>query len=232
MSNKILSKGFILSIAVAVLLPLSFYLIAKLLSKDKIDLPDYFIVERVDTLNEDGQTSYDTVYHHTKDLVLTNQLGDKVSLNKDLKDKIVLVNFFFTRCPSICPKLTGNLGIIQKAFKKNDTTVQLVSISVDPGRDSVAVLREYADAHNANHDHWWFLTGDRNKIYDFAANELHIVMEPSGGGVDDMIHSEKLVLLDKDRNIRGYYNGLDTMELKQCAEDIVLLTLEKKKHKK
>jgi protein SCO1/2 len=76
------------------------------------------------------------------------------------------------------------------------------------------------------------LTGDRNVIYDFARNELGVSVQPTGGGVDDLIHTQKLVLVDRDRHIRGYYDGLDSADLKRCADDIILLTLEKKKKKK
>lgn len=219
-------------LAVAVLLPLSFFVVAKLLSKDELHLPDYYVVERVDTVVEDGETYYDSVYRQVDDITLVNQLGDTVSVNKDLEGKIVVVNFFFTECPTVCPRLTSNLTLLQKAFKKNDTTVHIVSISVDPERDSVNVLRDYAERYKANHDHWWFLTGDRSKIYDYARNELRIVMGQGGEGAEDFVHTQKLVLLDKERHIRGYYDGLDTAALKQCADDIVWLSLEKKRKKR
>lgn len=226
------NRTFLLGLAVAILLPLSFYMIAKLLSKDKIDLPDYYVVDKVDTVVEDGETYYDSVYHRVADVELVNQLGDTVSINRDLGDKIVVVNFFFTTCPTICPKLTQHVKMLQNAFKKNDTTVHLVSISVDPETDSVPALRLYADQHGADHDHWWFLTGDRDKIYNYAYNELYVVMGREEEGIDKFIHTQKLVLLDKDRHIRGYYDGIDTAELRRCADDIILLTLEKKRKKR
>lgn len=217
--------------AVAFLLPLSFYLVVKLMSKDNIDLPDYFVVDRVDTVVEKGKTYYDSVYHRVADIELTNQFGETVSINKGMGDKIVVINFFFTTCPTVCPKLTQHVKMIQRAFKKNDTTVHLISITVDPEKDSFPAIRAYADKNGVNHDHWWFLTGDREKIYNYAYNELHVVMGEGGQGVDDFIHTQKLVLLDKERHIRGYYDGLDTAELRRCADDIILLTMEKK-HKR
>lgn len=218
---------FIGGLAVALLLPLSFYFIAKLLSKDKIELPGHYVVDRVDTIVEDGDTYADTVYHKVADVSLTNQLGKEVSINGDLKDNIVVINFFFSTCPTICPKLTGNMTMLQKAFKKNDTTVHFVSISVDPETDTFQALRSYSEQYNVDHDHWWFLTGDRSKIYNYATNELHVVMGENGQGADQFIHTQKLVLLDKKRHIRGYYDGLDTAELRRCADDIILLTMEK-----
>ena len=213
------------------MLPLSFYMVAKMLHKDQIAMPGHYYAERIDSSSTDGKTTYDSVYHQVREIHLVNQLGDKVALNKDLEGKILLLNVFFTRCGSICPNLTGNITILQKAFKKNDTTVQLLSISVDPAHDSFPVLRSYADRYHANPDHWWFLTGDRNDIYDYARNELKLLATPADGGAEQLDHSQTLVLLDKDRYIRGYYNGLDTAALKHCADDIVLLSLEKKRRK-
>ncbi|WP_276134019.1 SCO family protein [Polluticoccus soli] len=241
MSSKGSSKKLILvllAIAVSVGVPLSMFLTAKYLKVDKIDLPDYYLPEGVQTRVEDGKTVTDTVYHQVSDITLTNQLGNKVSLNKDLAGKVVVINFFFARCPSVCPKLTSNMILLQNAFRKNpkvrnelEQDVQLVSMTVNPEHDSFPVLRDYADRFNVNHDHWWFLTGSKQDIYNFARNELRVSVQPTEGGVEDFIHTEKIVLIDKDRYIRGYYDGLDSADIKRCAEDVVILTLEKK-HKK
>jgi protein SCO1/2 len=233
------NNKFILGLAVAFLLPLSFYMIARLLSKDKIHLPSRYGVERVDSTMEDGKLQTDTVYHKVGDLALVNQLGDKVTLNGTLSGRILVIDFIFTNCTTICPKLSGNITMLQRAFRKNpkmenglDNTIQFVSISVDPARDTLQALRAYADRFGANHDHWWFLTGDKQSIYNFARNELKLAVGPGDGGADDFMHSEKLVLIDAKRNIRGYYDGLDTVEIKRCADEIVLLTMEKEKKRK
>lgn len=224
MSNKKSNKRFLIGIAVAFLLPLSFYVYYTIRVGNAIKgrLPDHYGVVRVDN-------NTDTVFRRVADLRLVNQLGETVSLNKDLAGKSIVVNFMFTTCPTICPQLTANMLLLQRAFKKNDTTVHLVSITVDPERDSFPALREYADRYKVNHDHWWFLTGDKAAIFNFAKNELNLTSGTGDGGVEDLAHSQTLVLLDKDRYIRGYYNGLDSGELKQCADDVVLLTLEKKR---
>jgi protein SCO1 len=232
MSIKISNKRFFGGLAVALLLPLSFWLITRLLSKDKIYLPNYYGVDSVVTRVEDGKNINDTIFHVVPDITLTNQLGQTVSVNKDLKGKILVVNFMFATCPTICPRLTGNMLLLQRAFRKNDTTVHLVSMTVDPTHDSFQVLRAYADRYKVNHDHWWFLTGDRAAIYNYVRKELGLTMQPGDGGTEDFIHSQKLVLLDKDRNIRGYYDGLDSADLKRCSDDIVLLSLEKKRKRK
>lgn len=225
-----------MALAVAFLLPLSFYFITKALSKDKIHMPRHYGVDSVVTVNVDGKMKDDTIFHKISDLSLTNQLGDKISIDSNLKDKILVIDFFFINCPSVCPRLTGNMTMLQKAFRKNprmetslENEVQFISITVNPEHDSFPAMRDYADRFYANHDHWWFLTGDKKIIYNFARNDLRLSVGPGDGGADDFIHTEKLTLIDKERHIRGYYNGLDTADVRKCADDIVLLTLEKEK---
>jgi protein SCO1 len=235
--NKKRSNGkFLLGFAVAVLLPLSFYLIVSQLSKGKVIMPRLYKADSVISKTEGGKTIEDTVFHKVADIELTNQLGQKVSINGSLKGKMVVIDFFFTTCPSICPVLTANMKRLQTSFRKDpkkesspDTLVQFISITVNPERDSFQAMRAYADRFGANHDHWWFLTGDKKAIYNYARNELGVAVGPGDGGADDFIHTEKMVLLDKDRYIRGYYDGLDVANVNKIADDIILLTLERKK---
>lgn len=222
------SKRYIIGLAVALLLPLSVFYITRKFAVGVVKLPKYYIIDRIDSQQVSGKMKYDTVFHKVADLQLTNQLGKMVSVNNDLKGKIVVVDFFFSHCASTCPKQTRNMAMLQKAFKKNDTAVQFVSITVDPVRDSFPALRDYADKYEANHDHWWFLTGDKRDIYDYARNQLHLSVQPGDGGADDFIHTEKFVLLDQYRYIRGYYDGTDGAEMKRCSDDIVLLLFENK----
>lgn len=229
MSGKKSNNKFFLGLTVAALLPLSFYLVTAQLSKGKIQMPGHYIADR---------TSPDTVWHTMADLQLTNQIGNTVSLNKDVANRILVIDFIFTHCTSTCPQLSQHMKLLQTGFRKDpkkeaslDTIVQFISITVDPTRDSFPALRAYADKYGANHDHWWFLTGDKATIYNFARNELGLSTGPGDGGSEDFIHTEKMILVDKDRHIRGYYNGLDITDVRKCADDIVLLTLEKKKKK-
>lgn len=234
MSSNKKKKNLFLALAVAVLLPLFFYGITAIMSKGKLHVPKRYVVDHVEDL-PDG--TKDTIYHKVKDITLTDQFGKQVSLNQDYKGRILVVNLMFTSCPTICPRLTSNIKQLQQAFKQDykksamDTAIQLISITVDPERDSFPALRKYADAHNVDHKTWTFLTGDRAEIYDYARNQLFINMQEGSGGVDDMIHSEKLVLIDTSRVIRGYYSGTDTAELIRCADDIVILTKEKRRKK-
>jgi len=233
------SGKIILGLAVALLLPLSFYLVAKLLHKDRIYLPAYYLPDGCDSIMVDGKFVCDTLYHQLNDITLYNQLGEKVSLNQDLSGKILVVNFFFTGCATTCPKLMSNMAMLQKAFRddpkkefKVSQTIQFLSISVTPEIDSPAVLRAYAERYNANHDKWWLLTGDKSSIYQYARKELGLITGSGEGGMDDFIHSDRVVLIDSSRYVRGYYDGLDAIALKKCAEDAVLLTMEKKRKKK
>jgi len=239
MIRKKSNRKFFIGLAVALVLPLSFFVVAKLLKKDKIKMPGFYRTEKITTKIEGGKTIKDTVFHQVKDLRLVTQLGDTVSLNKDLKGKILAIDFFFATCPTVCPKLTGNMLMLQRAFRKDpkkertmEDDVQLISITINPENDDVKTLRAYADRYGVNHDRWWFLTGDKKQIYDYARNELGLSLENGDGSENDFIHTQKIVVLDQERYIRGYYNGLDTVAISQCAYDISLLSLENKKRKK
>jgi protein SCO1/2 len=208
--------------------PLGAYLFLKFNGHDgHIKLPPHYGIDRIDTVMKEGKTAFDTVFHTVQDLKLVSQLGDTVSLNETLKGKILVVNFFFTSCQSICPQLTKNMKLLNRAFKKNDSVARFISITVDPEHDTVSALRVYADKQDANHDKWYFLTGDKKTIYNFARQELKLKLTEGDGGKDDFIHPEQFTLIDKYRNIRGYYNGLDSNEVRLCAEDIALLQVEK-----
>lgn len=233
-----MNKRALLGLCLALLLPLVCYWIVKYYSEGAVVMPKRFYVDTVLTKVVDGKAQTDTVWHKVSNFHLVNQLGDTVSLD-DLKGKVIVADFFFTHCPSICPTLTRNMKRIQEALKLKDETslddttfVQLLSFSVDPERDSAVQLKKYADKFGVNHDVWWMLTGDKKVIYDFALNEVKLGLV-DGEGVDtNFVHTEKMVLIDKDRVVRGYYNGLDSMAMAQLSGDIVKIMLEKDKKKK
>lgn len=227
-----------LAIAVTLLVPLSFFIKAQWEGVGHIPLPGYYVSEKILTKSVDGKLQKDTIFHRIADIVLTNQLGAQVLLNNDLKGKILVINFIYTSCPSVCLKLTSNIKLLQRAFRKDpkkklkmNDEAQLISITVDPERDSFQALRKYADRFNVDHDHWYFLTGDKDAIYNFARNELAVSVQPEEQGAKDFIHTQKVVVVDKDRYIRGYYDGLDSAALEKCAYDISLLSMEKKRKK-
>jgi protein SCO1 len=223
-----MNKKAILSLMLAVLLPLGSYWLVKYFGKDAVHLPGkYYVPDSVVTRERNGKLVVDTVWHKVKNINFTNQLGKKVSLD-DLHGKIIVIDFFFTRCPSICPGLARSMKRLQDSFVKNDSIVQFISISIDPEHDSVQQLRKFADRYNINHDTWWLVTGDKKEIYDFALNEIKAnVADP---GVDTaFIHTENFFLLDSNRIVRGFYNGFDTARQETLVRDIPLLMLEKDK---
>jgi protein SCO1/2 len=201
-------------------------------------MPKRYYVDTVVNKIVKGKAQTDTVWHQVANIELVNQLGDSVNLDQ-LKGKIIVADFFFTRCPSICPTLTRNMKKLQDALKLKDdmkridtSFVHFLSFSVDPERDDVSALKRYADRYGVNHDIWWMLTGPKQAIYQFGLNETKLGMVDGEGVDSNFIHTQKMVLMDKERVIRGYYDGLDSMAMKNLAEDIVLLMLEKDKKKK
>lgn len=223
-----MNKKAILALVLAIAMPLAGYYIVKYYSREAVHMPArYFMPDTVLVSEKNGKQVTDTIWHKVKNIRFTNQLGKQVSLD-DLKGKILVVGFFFTRCPTICPGLARSMKKLQNSFVKNDSIVQFISISVDPEHDSVPQLRKFADRFNANHDSWWLVTGDKKEIYDFALNELKASLADTQ--VDTaFIHTGNFFLLDSSRVVRGWYNGFDTVKQAQLARDIPLLMLEKNK---
>ena len=224
-----MNKKTILALALAVLLPATGYLLVKYFSETTGQMPRRYFYDSVATVEKNGRTSYDTIWHHVKNISLTNQLGEKVSLS-DLAGKVIVVDFFFTRCPTICPSMAKAMKKLQNSFRKNDTIVQFISISVDPLHDSVTQLRNFANKYGVNPDSWWLLSGDRKTIYDFALQEIKANV--ADVNIDTaFVHTEDFFLLDKERIVRGWYKGLDSVEQAKLAHDIPMLMLEKDRKK-
>jgi protein SCO1/2 len=234
----IMNKKALLALSIAILLPLVSYLLVKHYSDDAVIMPLRYYADSVTTKITDGKETTDTAWHKVDNISLTNQLGRQVSLS-DLKDKVIVADFFFTKCPSICPTLTRNMKKLQDALKIKDelrgidsSFIQFISFTVDPERDSAKVLKKYADKFGVNPDIWWMLTGPKKTIYDFAINELKLGLMDGGTVDSNFIHTSKFVLLDKDRVVRGYYDGLDSLALNKLAGDLIFIMLEKDKKKK
>jgi len=221
-------KAFI-ALVVAILLPVIGFLLVSYYSQRDIGMPHRYFYDSVNVINKDGRSTFDTVWHHVSNLHGINQMGQNVSLD-DLKGKIIVLDFFFTHCPTLCPKLAVAMKKLQNSFPNQDSIVQFVSISIDPQHDSVAQLRKWAEKFNINPDSWWLLTGNRDSIYNFALHEVKAGIADTG--IDTaFIHSSKFFLLDKHRVVRGWFDGLDTVEQAQLVRDIPLLMLEKDQKK-
>jgi protein SCO1/2 len=166
------------------------------------------------------------MFHKIPEFNLTNQLGETVTQNT-FRDKIYITDFFFTTCPGICPKMTANMSVLQEEFL-NDNEILLLSHSVTPETDSVSVLKDYADAKGIVSSKWHLVTGKRKMIYDLG-RESYYVEEDLGEQKteDDFLHTENFVLIDKDKHIRGIYNGLNKTDVQQLIADVKTLKEEK-----
>ena len=156
--------------------------------------------------------------HHIADFSFVNQ-DAQVKTTADWQGKIIVANFFFTHCPVICPKMTNNLKKLSKAYAE-DENILINSFTVDPERDKTAELKKYSERFEINNAKWHLLTGDKKEIYNLARNSFMVVATDGDGGPDDFIHSERLVLIDRQKRIRGYYDGTSEKETNQLISDI------------
>ncbi len=166
----------------------------------------------------------DTLYHTIADFKLTNQDGKTVT-QADLSNTIYIANFFFATCPTICPKMSTQMSRLNVRFKDNKY-IRLVSFTVNPDADSVSVLKTYAEKYKAKSPKWNFLTGDKPQIYSLARNSYLVNAVKGDGGPQDFIHSEMLILIDKDKRIRGFYDGTSKEETDKLINEIKVLIME------
>lgn len=166
-------------------------------------------------------------YHTIADFSLINQNGEKIT-QQDYADKIYIADFFFTTCPTICPIMTKNMANIQERIM-NDEDVLLLSHSVTPTIDSVAQLKKYAIEKGILDAKWNLVTGDKKQIYELARKSYLAVKTNGDGGAFDMIHTENFILVDKERRIRGFYDGTKTEEIEKLMEDLEILKVSYRK---
>ena len=167
-------------------------------------------------VNEKG----DTLYHHIPEFSFLNQNGQVVG-SKDAEDQIYVASFFFSTCKTICPKVNEQMGKVQYAFKENPA-FHIFSFTVDPESDSVPVLAAYAEKMRADNSKWWFLTGDKEKIYDLA-REGFLIPAAQGTKEEGFFHSTDIILIDKQKRIRGVYDGLEANEIDSLIDHTKLL---------
>ena len=172
----------------------------------------------------DSTIQHQKKYHVISDFSLINQNGKTIT-QKEYENKIYVADFFFTTCPSICPIMTDNMGIIQKEII-NDNEVMLLSHSVTPQIDSVAQLKKYALEKGVNDTKWNLVTGDKKQIYELARKSYFAVKTDGDGGKYDMIHTENFILVDKKKRIRGFYDGTNDNEIQKLIKDISILKTE------
>ena len=166
------------------------------------------------------EVRYVKKYHRISDFSLLNQNGNNVT-QEDYKNKIYVADFFFTTCPDICPIMTGNMLYLQENLK--DTNVMLASFSVTPKVDTVEVLKEYSTLKGVDDSRWNLMTGDKKQIYDLARKSYLVAKAIPDGKNHGMIHTENFVLVDRDKRIRGYYDGTNIEDMNKLLDDIQIL---------
>ncbi|WP_350292151.1 SCO family protein [uncultured Croceitalea sp.] len=158
-------------------------------------------------------------FHKIPDFELVNQLGDTIT-HDTFEDKIYITDFFFTSCPGICMKMTSNMLKLQEEFQ-NENDILFLSHSVTPSIDSVAVLKKYADKNAILNTKWHLVTGDKTEIYYLGRNQYFVENDLGiPKDINDFLHTENFLLIDKNKHIRGIYNGLNRASLAQLVIDI------------
>jgi protein SCO1 len=231
-----MKKTAVFGLLLALVLPFSGYFFVKYFSKDAAPMPrKYFEPDSLVVTTKGGKTVTDTIWHKVKNINFINQFNQPINLDS-AKGKILVINTIFTRCGGICPKITQVMKKMQNTYTKTDSLLQFVSISVDPNYDSAHLLRKFADRYNVNHDNWWFLTGNKDSLYNFMLGELKASIADTTV-TPEFVHTDMFFLIDKNRVVRGFYHSLNednttnNEAMAKLARDISLLSLEKDKTK-
>lgn len=212
------------------------YTLLFLLLFSAITIPVFYFLQKVDKkapiynpidINPrlvDESIRFQKNNHKIADFKLINQNGDTIT-NKDYTNKIYIADFFFTRCQTICIAMAYNMSELQELYK-NDADIMFLSHSVTPKIDSVSVLRAYAGNKGVIDKKWNVVTGDKKHIYELARKSYFAVLDEGNGDDNDFIHTENFVLIDKERRIRGMYDGTKKEDMPKIIETISLLKKE------
>jgi protein SCO1 len=216
-------------LTIALVLPAFIFLFLHQCTDNHYKLPYY--VPKMDTAT--GQITMkgkDTVFHTVPPFVLTDQNNQQVT-EALTKNKIYVADFIFTRCATICPKITSQLVRIQKEFA--DDSVLILSHTIDPDYDTPEVLKGYATNNDAQDGVWYFLTGNKASLYDLAHKGYYIAAtedEKKTDAIQTFSHSDKLILIDKEGHIRGFYEGTNPSDVDRLRAEIkVLIEIYKQK---
>ena len=171
-----------------------------------------------------GLTTTDTIYQTIPAFKFINQYGDSIS-SKNLNGKIYVADFFFTSCPSICPVMQRNMITVYNEFGKTND-VRILSFTIDPKYDSVAVLKKYADKLDIKGNTWWFLQGKKDETYHLAENNFLVAVKQDSTVKGGYTHQGYFVLVDKQKRVRGAYDGTNEQQVAQLIKDIKILKAE------
>jgi len=198
--------------------------------KENIQVKETSRVEHLPYYNDESFTPHwitpntdeEKQFHKIPDFKLVDQLGDTLT-QKSFENQIYITDFFFTTCPGICLKMTNNMTKVQEAFLDNDE-VAILSHSVTPSIDSVSVLKTYAEKNGVIDSKWHLVTGDKNEIYNLGRNEYFVENDLGiPKDMNDFLHTENFLLIDKNKHIRGIYNGLNRASIAQLITDVEAL---------
>jgi len=174
------------------------------------------------TKTVDGKTEVDTLYATIPPFSFVNQYGKTIT-DKDVSGKIYVADFFFTSCPSICPIMQRNMLTVYNEFK-NDQNVKILSHTIDPKHDTIPVLKQYADKLGISGDSWWLLYGKKEEVYQIA--EKNYLVSAKDDSKQGYIHDGYFILIDKQKRIRGSYDGTDMKQVNQLVADMHTLERE------
>ncbi|MEP2056560.1 MAG: SCO family protein [Maribacter litoralis] len=194
--------------------------------KENIQVKETSRVEHLPYYNDESFTPHwltpnseeEKQFHKIPDFKLVDQLGDTLT-QKSFEDKVYITDFFFTTCPGICLKMTNNMTKVQEAFLDNPE-VAILSHTVTPSIDSVSVLKTYAEKNGVIDSKWHLVTGDKTEIYNLGRNEYFVENDLGiPKDINDFLHTENFLLIDKNKHIRGIYNGLNRASIAQLITD-------------
>ena len=216
-------------IATIIFFPSVVYLFFSTGSVNFIHLPYYGPRDPIKTI-VNGKEHTDTVYHAVPAFSFTNYDGRVIS-DKTFAGKIYVANFFFTTCKTICPKMTSGMKRIEERFKSYPKLLFL-SHTVNPQLDTLNALRAFANYYQADSSRWFFVRGDKKAIYDIGINGYLLPVGDDAKAEGGVLHSEMLVLVDKEKHIRGFYDGTSPAAMETMVDDIKTLIAEYEKHNK
>lgn len=219
-----MSPKQVLILGVLLVVPVLAFLFLEIFGSNYYELKRYYPAINPDT-EEPLVRNGDTVFQRIPDFRLTSQKGETITL-EHLQGKAFVANFIFTSCQGVCKKMSSQMSRVQQAFEK-EPKVKILSFTVDPARDSVAALQAYAARYGANYNQWLFLTGPKDAIYRLAIEGFKLPVQEAPSVVPDFIHSEKFVLVDARRHVRGIYDGTNEDEVDRLITEIKILLEEK-----
>ena len=218
MSSSLRSRGRGALIAYATIAALAIAIGSVLLQPEK-SLPIYQPSDLNPALVDPSAMGHED--HRILPFHCVNQNGDTITL-KEVEGQVLVVDFFFTRCATICPVLTANMKRVQDRFIEDDR-VRLLSHSVTPVADSVSVLSRYGEKMGVDASRWWLMTGEKPEIYKLARKSYFAALDEGDGGFQDFVHTENMVLVDRLGRLRGFYDGTDLDEVNRLVRDLEFL---------